>query len=255
MKVPGSVLLLLAAVGGGCADKPAPKGAAGALAALRNGRQLVVVVSDDWAATTGTLLCYERPDADKPWAQVGGKRPVTLGRNGLAWGRGLHGHPTVAGPAKREGDGKSPAGLFELRYAFGYARKGEARGVKLGYVPLTADVFGVDDPNSKFYDQVVKLGDVLKDWTSAETMRRADDLYEWGVFVGHNTLPAAPGGGSCIFLHLWAGPGKATAGCTAMGREDIVWLVGWLDAKARPLLVQLTREAHRSVAEAWDLPR
>ena len=46
-------------------------------------------------------------------------------------------------------------------------------------------------------------------------MRRDDALYTWVVEVRHN--PAAiPGGGSCIFLHVWDGPADTTVGCTAM---------------------------------------
>jgi len=47
--------------------------------------------------------------------------PRELGRAGLAWGLGLHGNPPFPGPIKREGDGRSPAGAFELSSAFGYA--------------------------------------------------------------------------------------------------------------------------------------
>lgn len=238
----------------GCVDKPAPKGAVGAQTAVRNSGQLVAVVSDDWNATTATMRCYERAGAGGAWKLAGEAIPVTLGRTGLAWGRGLHGAAVLAGPTKREGDGKSPAGVFELPYAFGYAPSEQAKGVKLDYLPLTADVFGVDDPNSRFYNQVVKLSTVKKDWDSAETMRRDDDLYEWGVYVGHNTQPAVPNGGSCIFIHLWAGPGKTTAGCTAMSRENMVRLVQWLDGKAHPLLVQLPKAAHGELSRAWGLP-
>jgi hypothetical protein len=52
---------------------------------------------------------------------------------------------------------------------------------------------------------------------SSEHMRSAGELYRWGIVVGHNgivteanPIPTAPGGGSCIFLHIWRSPGQGT---------------------------------------------
>ncbi len=136
-----------------------------------------------------------------------------------------------------------------------YAPKDEARDVKLPYVALTANVVGVDDARSRYYNRIVRVDQTPdRDWDSAETMRRPDGLYEWGVFVNHNTSPAAPGAGSCIFLHIWRGPDRPTAGCTAMSPDRMVGLVTWLDPKARPVLVQLPREEYGRLAAAWGLP-
>ena len=38
--------------------------------------------------------------------------PITIGRAGAAWGIGLH--PQQLGPRKKEGDGRSPAGVFRI---------------------------------------------------------------------------------------------------------------------------------------------
>jgi L,D-peptidoglycan transpeptidase YkuD (ErfK/YbiS/YcfS/YnhG family) len=229
----------------------------------------VLVIADGWDATGASLQCYARDSAGGPWQPVGERVPVSLGRAGLAWGRGIGPTPTLPGPVKREGDGKSPAGAFELPFAFGYAPKEEGartgcptrgrdghdtRDVKLPYVPLTPDVVGVDDPKSKYYNQVVSASQATKDWDSAETMLREDDLYEWGIFINHNTSPAVPGAGSCIFMHIWRGQDKPTAGCTAMSPDHIQRLARWLDPQARPVLVQLPREACQRLAKPWGLP-
>ena len=47
-------------------------------------------------------------------------------------------------------------------------------------------------------------------------------------------------GGSCIFLHIWKGPGATTSGCTAMKAADVATIVRWLDAAKEPRLVQWT---------------
>ena len=45
--------------------------------------------------------------------------PAVVGRNGLAWGRGVRTDLPAGEPQKREGDGRAPAGIFKLGPAFG----------------------------------------------------------------------------------------------------------------------------------------
>ncbi len=193
-------------------------------------RQLVLSVSADWDA------------------------PVlgSFGRTGLAWGAGLH--PSgLPGPHKREGDDKSPAGAFDLRLATGYA-PGPPQGTRLPYRPATPTLRCVDDPRSKLYNRLVDEVEVTKDWTSAEDMRRPDDLYRLVVWVGHNDAPVAADAGSCIFLHLRSSPTSVTAGCTALDDAPLERLLVWLDPAKRPVLVQLPEGALLELNEAWGLP-
>ena len=85
-------------------------------------------------------------------------------------------------------------------------------------------------------------------------MRRKDELYRWTVWVGHNDDPPVPGGGSCIFLHLRSSPASTTSGCTAFDEEPLERILSWLDATARPVLVQLPGPVLREVAKAWGVP-
>ena len=215
-------------------------------------RQLVLSVSETWVSNATRVETYERPDAAAGWKRVGAGIGASLGRTGLAWGRGLH-PAGLQGPAKAEGDGKSPAGIFDLRVATGYAAEPPA-GIKLEYRRATATLRCVDDRQSPHYNQLVDEATVQKDWSSAEDMRRPDDLYRLVVWVGHNDSPVVSGGGSCIFLHLRSSPESTTAGCTAFDAAPMEALVGWLDPAARPVLVQLPGEAYRMLREAWGLP-
>ena len=76
------------------------------------------------------------------------------------------------------------------------------------------------------------------DWHSHEEMRLASGVYRLGIWVSHNDSPPVPGGGSCIFMHVWQGPGVPTVGCTAMDGTELEALLRWLDPRARPVLVQ-----------------
>lgn len=223
---------------------------------LVDARQLLVVVTSDWNAVEGELWRYERSDDRMLWQLVGGRMPVVLGRNGLAWGKGLHGDMSEGRSTKQEGDGRSPAGVFRLSAAFGYAPADRIQGVKLPYVPVTPSLQCVDDSASRFYNKIIDSEYISSapDWNSTERMLRSDNLYKWGVLVDHNVDPAVPVGGSCIFLHIWRGPLVGTAGCTAMEELNVLILLGWLDPSANPIIVQIPRSEYLRLREAWTLP-
>jgi L,D-peptidoglycan transpeptidase YkuD (ErfK/YbiS/YcfS/YnhG family) len=200
-------------------------------------RQVILVLAPSEESVSAELWLKERRDAKSPWRNRAGPIAVTVGRAGLAWGEGEHTAPPPAGfRVKQEGDGCSPAGVFRIPYAFGYAPAPEAA-LSLPYIAVTETLFGVDDPKSKFYNQVIDGNDVAKDWDSAETMLRPDGLYRWGAFIAHNPKKE-PGRGSCIFLHLWRGRGEGTAGCTAMAENDLKTVLTWLDPAKDPRIVQ-----------------
>jgi D-alanyl-D-alanine dipeptidase len=227
-------------------------GAAGSGAQGAPTRQLVIVVTPTWDSTAGVMRRYARASAAAPWRLDGPEVPIVVGRAGLAWGADSLGG--AGDPHKREGDGRAPAGIFPLDTAFGFAPAPAAAWVRLPYVQLTAGSECVDDTASVHYNQVVDRGALPSvDWTSAERMRQIGQ-YEMGVIVGYNTQPPRRGRGSCIFLHIWAGPGSSTAGCTAFPRDEVEALLRWLDPSSRPTLVQLTAADYARLRTRWSLP-
>ena len=208
------------------------------LSAPVDARQIVVVTTDGWDRVSGTLRRFARGDAAEPWRAVGTAVPINVGRAGMAWGLGLHATPR-SGPCKIEGDGKAPAGVFRLPSAFGYDAK--PAGVKLPYVRAQRGVEAVDDPRSRYYNRIVDRARIADaDWHSSEKMLLDGEDYRFGVVVAHNPR-CQPGAGSCIFLHVWRGPGRGGAGCTAMPARDIAVLQRWLDPRAHPVLMQAPR--------------
>lgn len=191
-------------------------------------RQVVLVRASHAAATQATLTRWERRGAG--WQRQGQAVAVDLGRAGLAWGRGLH---TQALPAKREGDGRSPQGVFALGPAFG--RGARPAGVQWPWQRALADDYWVDDPASPLYNRWTKRGQLAG--ASAEVLARGDGLYDLALVVLHNTQPVQAGAGSAIFLHL--ANGAATDGCTALQRGDLLDLLRWLRPADQPLLVQM----------------
>ncbi len=214
-------------------------------------QQLILVTAPDWTGTRATMHRFERSGSTSEWRSLDSAVPVVIGRTGLAWGVGFdYGSP--GDPRKHEGDGKAPAGIFPLDTAFGFAPRDPL--IKLPYVQLLPTTDCVDDTASAHYNTVVDRSTVNRiDWESAEHMREVEQ-YRNGVIVGYNAKPPVKGRGSCIFLHIWAGPDSHTAGCTAFDAAKLRDIIMWLDPKKRPLLVQLTSADYARLRDTWSLP-
>ncbi len=216
-------------------------------------QQLIMVISDNWQADSGSLYRYEKLNGQ--WQKSAEVAPVTLGRTGLAWGIGLH--PKQQGKTKQEGDGKAPAGIFALGNAFGYLDKLETG---VAYHAMTANDYCIDVNGSNYYNQIVSKLDVGEQGIqgSSEPMRRdihlkGDQVYKKGLIVQHNpeNISAA---GSCIFMHIWKAPTKPTAGCTAMSEQVINHLLAWLASDKQPVYVALPKNEYLAKKVKWNLP-
>lgn len=241
------------------------QGGAGTSDILSRSTQIIVVTTSSWDAVEGRLQRYERSGTQETWNAVGEPISVVVGKKGLGWGIGLSATDDsnlriASDPVKREGDGKSPAGVFALGTAFGYASE-PLPGLKMEYLNLNPSIECVDDPGSKHYNRIVDRSVVTPDWNSSEHMRDVGESYRWGIVVDHNGIvmgaasPPEPGGGSCVFLHIWQSRSEGTAGCTAMSRMDLERLLVWLDPARKPLLVQLPEPAYERLSKHWSLPK
>ena len=242
----------IAALAGESAGEPT-----GSADPLRGAQQLVLVTTGGWDENQGILRRFERPDDSTQWREVAAF-PVSIGRHGSAWGTGLHAAADVDdGPRKREGDGRSPAGVFALGTAFGYA--GTAA-TGLPYQAMSRDDWCMDVPASPYYNRIVDARQVGAAAVagSSEPMRldlhrNGNPSYRLGFVIEHNP-GNVPQGGSCIFAHLWRAPGEPTAGCTAMADADMEAMLEWLDADKTPRFVLLPRAQYARLATRWQLP-
>jgi L,D-peptidoglycan transpeptidase YkuD (ErfK/YbiS/YcfS/YnhG family) len=175
---------------------------------------------------------------------VGRLIEVRVGARGLGRGRGLHGAETslaaalAAMPPKREGDRRSPAGVFGFGVAFGQsARRPHAPGSWPWRRVDSRDRF-VDDPASVYYNswqRTPAAGARTLAWRSAEELAQ----YSLGIVVEHNMGPVARGAGSAIFIHAASSLRAPSIGCTLLAERELVEVLRWLSPAARPVLVQL----------------
>lgn len=126
--------------------------------------------------------------------------------------------------AKREGDGKTPSGVYSMGYGFGVeAEPKQFHGSK--YVKTTKDDVWVDGDAVKGYNTMQKKSDGY----SGESMHQTP-AYDYGQVIDYNTA-ATPGKGSAIFLHVNTGS-QETAGCVSVSEADLLRIFEWEDDSA-----------------------
>jgi L,D-peptidoglycan transpeptidase YkuD (ErfK/YbiS/YcfS/YnhG family) len=201
--------------------------------------QMITVSAKHWSARHATLKAWQR-EANGHWRLVHGPVRVVIGYNG--W---------VRARERVQSTGTTPAGRFRLPYAFGRLAD---PGAHLDYRRFDRNDWWPYEPRDPSTYNVWQ-------WHKARTTHWRSDKsehlwdyyhqYAYGVVVGFN-LPSGihyshrsrqwvaddradtrRGGG--IFLHVRDdGP---TAGCVAMRRAQVQWLIRWLRPGGHPQIV------------------
>ena len=214
-------------------------------------RQIVVSIAPSWDAFEGSAQRFER--ASGTWKAVGKPWTVLYGKRGLAWGSGVHGQEEK-GLRKVENDGRAPAGVFRIGTIYTYDSELPS-GSDYPFHTVTAADAWIDDVNHPKYNQHVIVDPKNPPlWYAKQRMRPGDFAYRWLVELRHNSDPPVPGYGSAIFLHLRRAPHRPSVGCTVMAEPDLVALIRWLRADAKPHFVLLPRDEYAAKWKAWNLP-
>lgn len=123
---------------------------------------------------------------------------------------------------KREGDGKTPRGIYSLGQAFGLAGN---PGTSRSWLQVNNNHYWVDDVNSSYYNRLVDASQTGIQWSSAEHLISYPTAYRYAIAVNYNTA-CTRGAGSAIFLHC--STGRATAGCISVSQNDMVRILKML---------------------------
>jgi L,D-peptidoglycan transpeptidase YkuD (ErfK/YbiS/YcfS/YnhG family) len=189
---------------------------------INESSQVLLVTNNSPPSFIVNIHALEKKDGK--WKKVRESIDGVIGKNGFA-----------KPGEKREGDGKTPSGIFPLKMAFGY---NESIRTKMPYRQALRDDLWIDDINAVDYNRWIKKENTQA--VSYEKMKRDDNLYKYGIVIGYNTDPVIKGYGSAIFFHVWRGGNMATAGCVAVAEENIVKILGWLDPQALPQIIMGT---------------
>lgn len=130
---------------------------------------------------------------------------------------------------KTEGDGKTPIGEFELGIILG-TQDIVKNNNGLQYNKINKNMYWVDDSKSKYYNKLVDISKVEKDWASAEHLIDYPVQYEYLVEIKTNPKNI-PEDGSAIFLHCEAN--KPTAGCVAINKQCMKEVIENIDKNTK----------------------
>ena len=119
---------------------------------------------------------------------------------------------------KKEGDKKTPKGIFELENL--YFRKDRIKKpiTSLKCIEIKRNMGWCDDIKfSKQYNKLIRINEKSKH----EKLKRKDHKYDLLIPIKYNFKKPIPGLGSCIFIHLTKNY-KPTAGCVALKEKDFL---------------------------------
>ena len=209
------------------------------IGARRQVQQMITISSRRFGSTSGNLNAWRR-DATGQWVRARGPVRVVLGYNG--W---------VKAADREQSTGTTPAGRFRLPYAFGNSSD---PGARLTYRHVDRNDWWPYDPRDPATYNIYQHHKADRTrWRAgyAEHLASYGAEYAYALVVGFNLpsgvhyskrraqwvaeLPADTTRGGGIFLHV-RGDGL-TAGCVAMSRRDMRWLVRWVRPDAQPRLV------------------
>ena len=197
---------------------------------LHRATRLVVVTVPTMEATSAKMRTFTRKSPSAAWTPQSSAETAVVGAQGIAWGHPYASYAKRGEPIKKEGDQRSPAGLYRLGATFGFAKD-----ARQGHLQLKPGAhLCVHDPKSKLYGRIVSK-DKAGANADGEDMGTFP-LYKRGILVDYAPRRHAKAG-SCIFVHIWGGEGVGTAGCVAMPEERVAHLQEWTEGRHAVLAI------------------
>jgi L,D-peptidoglycan transpeptidase YkuD (ErfK/YbiS/YcfS/YnhG family) len=178
--------------------------------------QAITVTVSSLRSTTATYEVWQK--ASGAWTRVMGPWTAHVGYNGVA-----------ASGAKREGDGRTPSGVYNFAFAFGVRAN---PGTQLPWRAVTGRyLVWDDDPASHRYN-------LWTDTRHADAGRSPEPLrvtpaYDAAAVIAYNTA-RKPGLGSAIFMHV--STGRSTAGCVSIAAANLTKVLRWMRPATHPVI-------------------
>ena len=173
------------------------------LDAAKNANQILVIAGI--GQTTAWVSMHEKNSAGN-WEQIM-TTPGFIGKNGLE--------------KTREGDGKTPIGIFHFNKAFGIEKN---PGCALDYVKVDENFYWSGDANYK-YNQLVDIRDYKNlSKNDSEHLIEMNPQYKYALNISYNEKGIA-GEGSAIFLHCFDTFKPYTAGGVTIPEEKMLFVM------------------------------
>ena len=130
---------------------------------------------------------------------------------------------------KVEGDKTTPIGKWKLETL--YYRSDRVLRPKLKKKHLlkinkiTKHCGWCDDVRSCHYNRYVKINNLRSTSFNYEKLWREDKSYDIIIVISHNVKPTIKNKGSAIFIHCSLPDYRNTAGCIALKKKDLIFLL------------------------------
>ena len=136
------------------------------------------------------------------------------------------------GKKKVEGDNITPKGTFQIVKI--YYRSDRIKNIysKIKLFKINNKMGWCDDPNSKKYNQLIKLPSKY----THEKLYRQDNVYDLVIVLNYNMIPIIKNKGSAIFIHVAKKNYKKTAGCVALKKKHLLKLIENIKNKTKIII-------------------
>ena len=163
--------------------------------------QVLITLAGSSTLDTGELNVYTKGD-DGAWKTVYAGIRAKYGMNGLY--------------KEKEGDSKTPVGVFKMNTPFGIADSVE--GFPDNYIKVDPDMYWNGDSASDRYNKLVNAKEYTAfDRSASEHLINYSGYYDYCIDTGYN-YEGTPYRGSAIFLHCVVND-EHTHGCIAIPKE------------------------------------
>lgn len=132
------------------------------------------------------------------------------------------------GKKKIEGDNITPKGTFKIIKIYYRSDRIKKIKSKLKLIKIKKNMAWCDDPQSRNYNQLIKLPSKY----SYENLFKKINIYDLILVLNFNINPIIKNRGSAIFIHVAKRNYKPTAGCIALKKDHLIKLVNNLKKNA-----------------------
>ena len=132
------------------------------------------------------------------------------------------------GNKKKEGDLITPIGVFKIKYIL-YRKDRVKVLTKLKKKVIKKNMGWCDDPNSSYYNKLVKLPFTHKH----EKLYKKENIYDIILVLNYNMNPVKKNKGSALFIHVSKINYKKTEGCVAIKKLNLIKLLKMINPNTR----------------------
>jgi len=130
---------------------------------------------------------------------------------------------------KVEGDKTTPIGkwrLVKLYYRADRVLRPKSKKKNILKIKRITKYCGwCDDIRSNYYNKYLNINNPLSSKIGFEKLWRGDNAYDIIIQISHNTNPTIKNKGSAIFIHCSFEDTRSTAGCIALEKRDLNFLI------------------------------